>query len=224
MDTILLKAIDMSVVRGCPPNHFAAAPKPATVAKREIGKLRGRSSAGKGIGANHLCPFRKSRFCGIGEAERIVMAVVRGPALSDRVAETLYTEALLLADETHAYYDMAGRAERARLEPRERVQFACEALKATTRLMHVIAWLATRRAIAAGELAEGDPRSPERKLGESAPSDTRVLGAMPTSARRLILAGIDLHERVGRVAAGIEAPIAAASPARALLQRLEQSL
>jgi len=156
--------------------------------------------------------------------ERITMAVVSGPALSDRLAETLYTEALILADETHAYYDAAGRSERERLEPRERVQFACEALKATTRLMHVIAWLATRRAIATGELPEGDPRSAERRLGESAPSDTTVLGAMPTAARRLILAGIDLHERVGRVAVGIEAPIATASPARALLQRLERSL
>ena len=151
------------------------------------------------------------------------MAVVSGPALSDRLAETLYTEALLLADETHAYYDLAGRAEREKLEPRERVQFACEALKATTRLMHVIAWLATRRAIATGELPEGDPRSPERRLGESTPSDASILGLMPTAARRLILAGIDLHERVGRVAAGIEAPIASASPARALLQRLERS-
>jgi regulator of CtrA degradation len=89
--------------------------------------------------------------------------------------------------------------------------------------MHVIAWLATRRAIAAGELPEGDPGAPERQLGESAPSDASVLGVMPTAARRLIMAGIDLHERVGRVAAGIEAPIAVASPARALLQRLEQS-
>jgi regulator of CtrA degradation len=157
------------------------------------------------------------------EGERIAMAVVRGPALSDRVAEQLYTEALLLADETHAYYDMTGRTERERLDPKERVQFACEALKATTRLMHVIAWLATRRAIATGELPEGDPRSPERRLGESAPTPTEVLGAMPTSARRLIMAGIDLHERVGRVASGIEAPIATASPARALLQRLERA-
>jgi regulator of CtrA degradation len=152
------------------------------------------------------------------------MAVVSGPVLSDRLTETLYTEALLLADETHAYYDLAGRAERGKLEPRERVQFACEALKATTRLMHVIAWLATRRAIATGELPEGDSLSSERRRGESAPSDSSVLGGMPTAARRLIMAGIDLHERVGRVAAGIEAPIATASPARALLQRLEQSL
>lgn len=151
------------------------------------------------------------------------MAVVGAPALSDRLAQTLYTEALLLADETHAYYDAAGRVEREVLEPKARVQFACEALKATTRLMHVIAWLATRRAIAAGELGEGDPRSPERRLGESAPSDSAVLGEMPTAARRLILAGIDLHERVGRVASGIESPIALASPARALFQRLERS-
>ena len=152
------------------------------------------------------------------------MAVMRGPALSDRVAEQLYTEALLLADETHAYYDAAGRAERERLEPKARVLFACEALKATTRLMHVIAWLATRRAIALGELPEGDPSVPERRLGETAATDPQVLGLMPTAARRLIMAGIDLHERVGRVAAGIEAPIASASPARALLQRLERSL
>lgn len=150
------------------------------------------------------------------------MAVTRGP-MSDRVAQTLYSEALLLADETHAYYDAAGKIERDVLDPRARVQFACEALKATTRLMHVIAWLATRRAIASGELAEGDPRSPERKLGESAGSDATVLGAMPTAARRLILAGIDLHERVGRLAAGIEAPITMASPARALFQRLERA-
>jgi regulator of CtrA degradation len=224
MDSILLKAIDMSVTRGNPPGHFAAVPKPATEAEKEIGKVPGRSSIRKTKAANHLCPFRKSRACGMEPSERIAMAVVSGPALSDRLAETLYTEALLLADETHAYYDLAGRSDREQLEPRERVQFACEALKATTRLMHVIAWLATRRAIATGELPEGDPRSAERQLGESTPSDTNVLGAMPTPARRLILAGIDLHERVGRVAAGIEAPIATASPARALLQRLERSL
>ena len=151
------------------------------------------------------------------------MAVAPGPALSDRVAEQLYTEALLLADETHAYYDTAGRTEREQLEPMARVLFACEALKATTRLMHVIAWLATRRAIAAGELPEGDPRAPERRLGETGATDPQILGLMPTAARRLIMAGIDLHERVGRVAAGVEAPIASASPARALLQRLERA-
>jgi regulator of CtrA degradation len=147
----------------------------------------------------------------------------RGIALSDRVAETLYTEALLLADETHAYYDTAGRLERERLGPRARVQFACEALKATTRLMQSIAWLATQRALDAGEIATGEARAHEHQLGESVSSDSTVLGALPTTARRLILAGIDLHERVGRLAAGIDAPITTGSPARALFHRLERA-
>jgi len=143
--------------------------------------------------------------------------------MSRKLAETLYTEALILADEMRAYFDAHGRAERDELHPHGRVQFACESLKATTRLMHVIAWLATRRAIDAGELAEGDPASPERALAESPPSDTAVLGDMPTAARQLILGGIDLHERVGRLASGMAEAVTQASPARALIQRLERA-
>jgi regulator of CtrA degradation len=152
------------------------------------------------------------------------MAVVSaGPTFSDRAAEALYTEALLLADETHAYYDSAGRAERESLAPPARVQFACEALKATTRLMHVISWLALRRAIAAGEVAEGGPALRARRLGESTPSDPIVLGALPTAARRLIMAGMDLHARASRMAEGIESPVSIGSPARTLIQRLERA-
>ncbi|WP_294390868.1 DUF1465 family protein [uncultured Sphingomonas sp.] len=152
------------------------------------------------------------------------MSVVSaGPTFSDRVAEALYGEALALADQTHGYYDAAGREEREGLAPAQRVQFACEALKATTRLMHVIAWLAMRRAIARGEMAEGDPRSAERRLGDSAASDMAVLDRLPSSARQLILAGIDLYERVARIADGPDAPAAAASPARALMERLESA-
>ena len=143
--------------------------------------------------------------------------------LSARAAETLYTEALLLADESRAYFDRDGRADSSRLDPHTRVQFACESLRATTRLMQAIAWLAMRRAIDTGEVAEGDPRSPERGLIAATPSEPDVLGRLPGTARRLILAGIDLHERVGRLADNLEAPIATASPARVLLERLERA-
>ena len=63
--------------------------------------------------------------------------------LSGKLAESFYTEALLLADEIRSYFDRDGREERDILSPHGRVQFACESLKATTRLMNVIAWLAT---------------------------------------------------------------------------------
>lgn len=133
--------------------------------------------------------------------------------LAGRIADGLYTEALLLADEMRAYFDEQGRGERDALDPRGRVQFACESLKATTRLMSVIAWLTAQRG--------ADPR--EAELGAAPGSEPRVLGRMPSSARKLILAGIDLHERVGRLASGTEAPIALGSPARVLIQRLERA-
>ena len=150
------------------------------------------------------------------------MAVITAnPALSARLVETLYTEALLLADETRAYFDHDGHIERDALDPQGRVQFACEALKATTRLMHVIAWLARRRAADAGHLRPDD--SVIGRLAQTAASETDVLGRLPFAARRLILAGIDLSERVGRLADGVDAPLTANSPARSLMQRLERA-
>src|ERR1700754_1064707 len=82
-----------------------------------------------------------------------------------RLIDALYVEAMLLADEARAYFDDAGRAERDLLEPAVRVVFSCESLKVTTRLMHVIAWLLTQRAVDAGELAPRDALDPSRRLG-----------------------------------------------------------
>lgn len=131
-----------------------------------------------------------------------------------RSLETLYTEALLLSDETRAYFDGEGRAARERLPPFDRVQFACEALKATTRTLQVIAWLASSRA-ASADIPAFPPASA---------STPEVLGCLPFDARRLILAGIELHERACRLASGSDAPIAIGSPARALIQRVERSI
>ncbi|MBA3730170.1 MAG: DUF1465 family protein, partial [Sphingomonas sp.] len=67
--------------------------------------------------------------------------------ITPRLIDSLYTEAMLLADEARAYFDQAGRDERLTLEPFARVGFACESLKVTTRIMHIAAWLLTQRAV-----------------------------------------------------------------------------
>jgi len=135
-------------------------------------------------------------------------------ALENRLVETLHTEALLLADESNAYFGGLGREERDHLDPRARVLFACEALKATTRLMQLIAWLTAHRAV----------RGPRGPLAEAALSDEPTLATMPSAARRLILAGIELHQRTRRLAESGEASgVAAISPARSLIERLEQA-
>ena len=137
-----------------------------------------------------------------------------------RLHDALYVEAMVLADEARGYFDEGSRTEREALAPMARVAFSCESLKVTTRLMHVIAWLLTQRAVAAGEIRAREALDPTRRLGVAPLSDAEALATMPRGARRLVDASIDLHRRVARLdgAQGLE--MAAVSPARSMQQRL----
>jgi regulator of CtrA degradation len=141
--------------------------------------------------------------------------------ITSRLIDSLYTEAMLLADEARSYFDDVGRGERSTLDPFARVGFACESLKVTTRIMHIVAWLLTQRAIDTGELATRDGRRPERRLGHAQDSDPLVVAQLPDAAQRLINTSADLYARIQRIDEGTEAP---QSPARALMGRLERGL
>jgi len=144
--------------------------------------------------------------------------------ITSRLINALYTEAMLLADEARSYFDDAGRDERQSLDPFARVGFACESLKVTTRIMHIVAWLLTQRAIESGEIAMIEGRRPERRLGNAQDSDPAVVDQLPSAAQRLINASADLYARVQRLdEGGLEAE-APQSPARALMGRLERGL
>ena len=144
--------------------------------------------------------------------------------ITSRLIDSLYTEAMLLADEARSYFDDAGREERSTLEPFARVGFACESLKVTTRIMHIVAWLLTQRAIESGEIPGRGGQRAERWLGHAQDSDPAVVATLPPSAQRLIGASADLYARVQRLdEGGLEAE-APQSPARALMGRLERGL
>ena len=141
------------------------------------------------------------------------------PTIHPKLINQLYTDAMLLADEARGYFDEGGRAEREALEPMARVAFSCESLKVTTRLMHVIAWLLTQRAVAVGEMRPADARAPSRRLGEAPYSDDAALAIMPLRARGLIDDSIDLFRRAARLDATLDSG-PAPSPARDMLERL----
>lgn len=144
--------------------------------------------------------------------------------IAPRLIEGLYTEAMLLADEARTYFDEAGRKDRLDLDPFFRVGFACESLKVTTRIMHIVAWLLTQRAVESGELAAAGARRPERRLGRAGDSDPAVVAQLPAAAQRLVHASTDLYARVKRLDdEGLE-EVPAVSPARALMGRLERDL
>src|SRR3569623_427418 len=122
-----------------------------------------------------------------------------GLPITPKLVGALYTDAMLLADEARSYFDSAGREERDALDPFARVGFSCESLKVTTRLMHVIAWLLTQRAVESGELSRAQAASPSRRLGEGPESDEALLPRLPEQARALIEASRDLFARVRRL-------------------------
>ena len=151
------------------------------------------------------------------------MDPVPADLLYARLIDSLYTEAMLLADEARSYFEDGARADRASLDPLSRVSFSCESLKVTTRLMHIIAWLLTRRAGSGMDDGQTAPRalSASRALGAAAASDATLVARLPDAARTLIAASSDLYERIKRLESGAPSD---AGPARALMSRLERSL
>jgi regulator of CtrA degradation len=136
-----------------------------------------------------------------------------------RLVDSLYVEAMLLADEARAYFDEIGRDERDALTALNRVAFSCESLKVTTRLMHIIAWLLTQRAVQSGELSPGEALRPSRRLGDAPETSADVLAAMPAQATTIMLTSIDLYRRVARLDGALDEPVRG-SPARVMIDRL----
>jgi regulator of CtrA degradation len=146
-------------------------------------------------------------------------------ALTPKLVASLYTEAMVLADEARSYFERQGRDDRQALDPLVRVAFSCESLKVTTRLMHVIAWLLNQRAVEAGEISPLQARSPARRLGDAPETDEALLPKLPAEAAGLVAASRDLYARVRRLDehGGEGAASPQPSPARSLQSRLERS-
>jgi regulator of CtrA degradation len=139
--------------------------------------------------------------------------------------DALYRESIRLADAARRYFDWEGAADREALDPVERVAFACESLKVTTRLMHVVSWLLVRKAVAAGELRGDEGAADERRLGRAA-ADAPPPG-MPVRAMTIIEESRDLYARVARLDRRFDGDgdgEAALTGARGLLDRLQAAL
>ncbi|MDF2495116.1 MAG: hypothetical protein K0S66_2050 [Sphingomonas sp.] len=140
-----------------------------------------------------------------------------------RLIDALYVEAMVLADDARSYFDDGGRGDRDALDPLTRVTFSCESLKLTTRLMHVIAWLLTQRAVLSGELCASAALDPSRRLIPSADDPMLAAAQLPEKARRLVATSVDLHRRVARLDDVQGATVPEESPARQMFQRLSMA-
>jgi len=141
------------------------------------------------------------------------------------LVDGLYLEAMLMADEARSYFDGRDVAEDGMDDPLRRVAFACESLKVTTRLMHIIAWLLSQRAWQRGEISDADLSDEKYRLGRASESDPLLVATFPFAARALIEASHDLYDRVARLQDRLDRMTGSLAmpminPARALLDRL----
>lgn len=146
-------------------------------------------------------------------------------SLHRRMVDSLYVEAMVMADEAHSYFDSSGAEEHGFADPLQRIAFTCESLKVTTRLMHIIAWLLSQRAFQRGEIEESDLLSERYGLGPASVSDAGLVGGFPFAVRALVEGSEELYDRVVRLQdrmliAARRRPAPEISPARALMDRL----
>lgn len=149
--------------------------------------------------------------------------------IDKQLIDGLYLEAIVLADEARAFFDYQGEAHRAELSNHGRLDYACESLKVSTRIMHSIAWLLAQRAVLCGELPESARLEEKYQLGAAQDTDAKLRATLPAEMEGLILVSEDLYNRVARleeqlIERALQGAGASPSPARDLLSRLESSL
>lgn len=135
------------------------------------------------------------------------------PQITAKLIDSCYTEAMLLADEARALFE---RQRHVALSPLTGLAFSCESLKATTRIMHCIAWLLHRKAVAAGEI----PDCRAEPLGYAPATDTIQLALFAPDVQSVIAATDDLYFRLHRLAARIERTAPPPPPVHELIARI----
>ena len=116
--------------------------------------------------------------------------------INQPIIEALYCEALVLADEVRAAFDLAPT--RAGNEDLVRIALSVEGLRTTTRMMHVLAWLLNHRAYFSGELSEFQLRR-HGVLPPDRSADPEQLALLEPATCILIAETEAFHGRIARL-------------------------
>lgn len=120
--------------------------------------------------------------------------------LSPTIVDTLYRDALALADEARGSFDLSGRLDEA-LESEDfaRVALSCEALRTTTRMMHAVAWLLNQRAYFQGELSEFQLRRHGRLPPAQIDGDPQQMEMLSDEVREMVARTKRFYARISRL-------------------------
>lgn len=147
----------------------------------------------------------------------------RPTSLSQPIIESLYTEALVLADEVRAVFAQGIGEEQRAQDDMGKLVFSSEGLKATTRMMHVLAWLLNQRAFFSGELNDKQLRQ-HGALPEDKPSRDEDMDRLDPISRELVDETIRLHRRIFRLDSAWRSDFDAHPDVHAMHERLGRAI
>lgn len=143
--------------------------------------------------------------------------------LTPTIVDTLYVEALGLADEARIALDRAQASIRSNNDL-ARVALSCETLRTTTRVMHALAWLLNQRAYYAGELSELQLERHGRLPPSQPDPDPAQLALLPAELVELIERTLHFYERIERLDRIRRERSVARPPVHLLRERLTRSV
>lgn len=121
-------------------------------------------------------------------------------SITSVIVDSLYNEALLLAEEARLAFDLTLAPEyHDRDVPPARMVLACEALRTTTLLMHSLAWLLNHRSFLSGELSEFQLRRHGRLPPSQPESTPEQLLLLPVHLQDIVRRARALHARIARL-------------------------
>ncbi|PIW54236.1 MAG: DUF1465 domain-containing protein [Sphingomonadales bacterium CG12_big_fil_rev_8_21_14_0_65_65_10] len=140
-----------------------------------------------------------------------------------QLVESLYVEALALSDEVRAVFDLSAleASDEKSYDP-FRVALSCEALRATTRMMHAVAWLLNQRAYMRGELSTLQMHR-LGKLTRLTGGDPERIAQLPLHLREMIEATETFYRHLQRFEEQwSESDAMVAAPVTAMQERLAE--
>ena len=145
--------------------------------------------------------------------------------LNSRIVEALYIEALVLADDVRAQFEAARSLnQQAGADDLTRVALSCEALRASTRLLHCLSWLLNHRAFCAGEASELQLRLHCPLTVPVPPSDPENCDLLPAPMSELVHESEQFYDRILRLEQVWRAQPSGAGAIASLRERLTRAL
>ena len=129
------------------------------------------------------------------------------PARPVAYFDSTYEEAVALARDARDYLLYQESADNAKLSPAGRLTVSCEAMRVTTRVTQIIAWLLVQKAVHAGEMERAQAAGPPFRLGgqkvckAAAPPGGE---ALPEGLTELLDRSLSLYARVERLDAMLD--------------------